>query len=95
MKFIYTDHFIFQVQKRRITKRLAKRIYLKSTERYFDTYINHKVAILGVRFHGKARKVMVAYDIIKDEVHLVTAYPIRDQEIANRIERERWIYEKN
>lgn len=95
MKFVYTAHFNFQVQKRRITKKLTKRIYLKATERYFDTYTNHHVALLRVRLGGRARKVMVAYDIIDDEIHFITAYPLKEQEIMKKVAKKRWIYEKN
>lgn len=95
MKFIYTEHFNFQIRERRITKELAKRIYLEAAERYFDTFTNHRVAILKVRFHEKARKVMVAYDIIGKDIHFITAYPLKEQEIMKKLAKNRWIYEKN
>lgn len=95
MKFIYTDHFIVQIKQRRITKTLAKHIYLEAEENYLDTVSNHFVAISKVKLGEKFKKVMVAYDIIDKEVHFITSYPVKEQEIVKRLARKRWIYEKN
>ena len=87
-----------QIKERRISKKLAKSIYLQAIKRYFDTSTSHHVAV-GKRKHlGKMRNIMVAYDaIIGDEIWFVTAYPLRDKEIGNRVKSGRWVLknEKN
>lgn len=101
-----------QVKERRISKKLAKSIYLQATKRYFDTSTSYHVAVGKGKNLGKMRNIMVAYDaiirgesenyvseanLIEDEIWFVTAYPLRDQEIENRVKSGRWVLknEKN
>lgn len=101
-----------QIRARRISKRLAKSIYFKATKRYFDAATDHHVVIAKRKHLGKMRSIMVAYDaiirgesenyvseanLIGDEIWFITAYPLRDKEIENRVASGRWILknEKN
>lgn len=98
MRFFFSDHFLMQIKERRISKRLAKSIYLRAKRRYFDTSTGHQIAIDRRKHLGKMRNIMVAYDaIIGDEIWFVTAYPLREKEIENRVQSGRWILknEKN
>ena len=94
MKFFYSDHFLLQrSEQRKISKRLAQLVCLRSTAKYFDTFTKHKVAISKARHQGKLKNIMVAYDTIGEEIWVITAYPLRKQEIENRVKRGRWITE--
>lgn len=76
---------------------LAKSVYLNLEQRYFDTGTEHYIAIAKKKLSGRTKNIMVAYDIIGEEITIITAYPVRDKEIQNRIKRGRWILknEKN
>ena len=112
VKFFFSDHFLTQIKERRISKRLTKSIYLRASRRYIDTSTGHDVAIDKRKHLGKMRSIMVAYDaiirgekenyvseanLIDDEIWFVTAYPLKDKEIENRVKSGRWILkdEKN
>ena len=112
MEFFFSDHFLMQIKERRISKRLAKSIYLRATKRYFDTSTDHHVVIDKRKHLGKMRSIMVAYDaiirgekenyvseanLIDDEIWFVTAYPLKDKEIENRVKSGRCVLknEKN
>lgn len=89
MKFFFSEHFLIQAKARRkISKKLAKTIYLQATEKFSDTYSGHNVAIAKVNHAGETRKI---------EIWIITAYPLKDSEIKNRVVRGRWkvIDEKN
>jgi hypothetical protein len=98
MKFLFSDHCLFQrKEERKISKKLAKLVYSKAKKRYFDIYTKHHVAVAKVKHVGRSKMMMVAYDIIGDEIWIITAYPLKEKEIENRVQRGRWILknEKN
>lgn len=98
VKFFYSDHFLTQIKERRISKGLAKSVYLRGKKRYFDALTGHGVVIDKRKHLGKMRNVMIAYDaIIKGEIWFVTVYPLREKEIENRVKAGRWVLknEKN
>ncbi|MBI3283187.1 hypothetical protein HYZ70_03890 [Candidatus Curtissbacteria bacterium] len=95
MKFSFSDHFLVQAKKRRISKNLAKKIYQEAEAKYFDTYTGHMVAVAKKKNAGKVKNLMLAYDIIGEEITAVTTYPVKDQEIENRVKRGRWIRKDN
>ncbi len=91
LKFFYSDHFLVQIKKRRISKKLAKSIYLKVSERCFDVLTGHQIAINKRKHLGKMRSIMIVYDdIIENEIWFVTTYPLRNDEIINKVKSGRW-----
>ena len=98
MKFFFSDHFLVQIKKRRISKKLAKSIYLKASERYFDVLTGHQIAVGREERLRRIRGIMIAYDdIIEGEIWFITSYPLRNDEIRNKVKSGRWIVknEKN
>jgi len=94
MKFFFSDHFLLQVKERRISKKLAKLVYLQAEKKYFDTLTKHRIAIVQTKHLGKTRSIMVAFDaIIEDEIWFVTVYPLSNEEIEKRVKQGRWIIE--
>lgn len=97
MRFFFSEHFLMQAKKRRISKKLAEQIYLQAELEYFDTFTGHDVVVAKIKHLGKTKNIMLAYDIIGHEITLITTYPLRENEIENRVKRGRWIVknEKN
>ena len=91
MKFLYSDHFLVQVKKRRISKKLAKTICLKSTAVYSDAISGHEVAVKRIKHAGRMKDFMVSYDIIGEEITLITSYPLRKGEVEAKVKKGRWV----
>lgn len=55
-----------------------------------------KIPLKRLRYNQKLRLMVVAYDIIGDEIQVITIHPIAKQEIDNKVRVVRWtIYEKS
>ncbi|MBI2338031.1 hypothetical protein HYU95_02505 [Candidatus Daviesbacteria bacterium] len=83
-----------RLELRNISKKTGQNIFEKSQEFYWDNLRNHHIAVGRVRYKGKIRKMLAAYDKIGDTIELITIHPITDEEINQRIKSGRWIYEK-
>lgn len=90
MKINYSQHLINRLLLRRIEYGLPKRIFDLSTERYFDGYTGHSVAVMRVDLYEGIREVMVAYYIENDDVTLLTVHPLKQGQKENRIKSGRW-----
>ena len=86
----YTDHINLRLQIRQITLSLPRRIYEGASERYHDTKTGHSVAVKRVRFKGKLRETMVAYDELPNRIELVTIHPLKPYQKSARIAKGRW-----
>lgn len=95
MKFVYRSHFEFRAQQRGISPRLAREIYEKGTEKFYDTLRNHHVVVLKKKFKSRMRNLLLAYDRIGDTVEFVTTHIIKDKEIDNKVKSGRWKHEQN
>ena len=94
MKLILTDHLIGRLKLRNIPLESVENIFKKPKEFYWDNLRNRHVVVSKVRYKGKLRKMLAAYDKIEDRTEVVTTHPITDGEIKNRLISGRWSYEK-
>lgn len=96
MKIIYREHLKRRLRERKIPNSYPKKIFLNSTRRFFDTGTNHHIAVAKLQYAGKLKNLALSYDIIDEQVEMITVHPISDQEITNKIKSGRWIKdEKN
>lgn len=90
MKIIYREHLKRRLKERKIPSSYPRRVYLNSTQRFFDTGTNHHIAIAKLEYAGKLKNLAVSYDIIGSQIELITIHPISDQEILNKVKIGRW-----
>lgn len=94
MKLILTDHLKSRLKLRNIHEKTVENVFKKAQEFYWDNLRQHHVVISKVTYKGKLRKMLAAYDTIGDETEVITAHPIEDAEIKQRLASGRWTYEK-
>ena len=94
MKLILTDHLKSRLKLRNIAGKTVENIFRKKEEYYWDNLRQHHVTIAKITYKGKLRKMLAAYDTIGDETEVITAHPITDAEIKQRLISGRWTYEK-
>jgi len=90
MKVEYSKHLKNRLMMREISRDLPYRIYEQSNERYYDVETAHTVAIMNVPIYGKMRELMVAYDIDRQTVTLLTIHPLKQGQKENRLRAGRW-----
>lgn len=96
MKIILKPHLKIRLKARKIPQNYPSEVFSQPDNHYYDTLTNHMIAVRKLGYIGKSRPMVVAYDIIGEEIEVVTIYPTDAQEIVNRIKSKRWIkYEKS
>lgn len=69
---------------------LPRTVFEQASERYFDNETRYCIAVSRAILYNKVRDVMVAYDIVGEDVTLLTIYPLKKGQKENRIESGRW-----
>lgn len=96
MKIVYKLHLKIRLKQREIPIDYPRQIIEFPEQEYFDTLAKRNIAIKKLYFEGKLRNIVVAYDIIKDRIEIVTVHIISSKEIENKVRVGRWRkYEKN
>ena len=95
MKLKFTDHLKKRLSERKIPLEIIQEIFRNKGELYYDNLRKHQIMVSKVTYRNKLRKMLVAYDIIKRVVEVITLHPITDEEIKQRLKIKRWSYEKN
>lgn len=90
MQIIYSQHIKNRLRLRHIEYDLPKTVFEQAAERYFDNETKHCVAVSRAVFYDKIRDIMIAYDIIGENVKLLTIHPLKKGQKENRIESGRW-----
>jgi len=90
-KIIYTEHLKFRMKVRNVQNDMPKKIIMTSTEKYFDIFTKHKIAIKKVEYNDKERDMMICYDEYEDKTEIVTIHPIGFHQKLQRIRSGRWI----
>jgi len=90
MKAIYRPHL-----KRRLKERLfpidyPRKIYNQAEIHYLDTQTNHFIAVGKLKYAGKMRNLAISYDIIGENIEIITIHPISEKELKNKINTGRW-----
>lgn len=96
MKIVYRPHLERRLKERKIPRSYPKKILQNSEQSYLDLLNGRYIAVKKLRYGGKMRNMVIAYDIISEDREIITIYPISDSEIDNKVESGRWkVYEKN
>lgn len=91
MKIILQPHLKIRLRQRQIPLNYPSKIITKPDQKYFDNLTQHYIAIRKLEYNRKVRSMALVYDIIGEEIQVITIHPISAQEISNRIRRKRWI----
>lgn len=91
MKITLKPHLKNRLKQRQIPQNYPIKIIDKPDKRYFDTLRGRQIAIKKLTYKNKLRPMMVAYDIIEEEIQVITIHPEKDREIENRLKSGRWI----
>ena len=95
MRIVYTDHLRARLKEREIPLKIVKEIFDKAEEYYLDKLRGHNIVVSTVKYQGKLRKALLAYDTIsEEEVEAITVHPITSEQIKQRVSSGRWIHEK-
>lgn len=96
MKVIFKSHLKNRLKQRQIPLDYPRKILDKPDQRYLDTPKGRHIAIRRLKYKNKMRPMMVAYDIIGQDLEIITIHPENSKQIENRIKSGRWIkYEKS
>lgn len=90
MKIVYRPHLKVRLKERSFPQDYPRRIYKESTRCYFDTKTGHNIAFSKLSYVGKVRSLVISYDIMPEQVEIITIHAISDQEIRNKIKAGRW-----
>lgn len=91
MRILLRAHLKIRLKERNIPQDYPIKIVSNPDEKYFDTATNHQIAVKKLKYNEKVRLMAVAYDIIGESTQVITVHPTTDQEIKNKLKRERWI----
>lgn len=94
MKVRLSDHLKLRIKVRKINRLLPLNIIKNPSEIYFDQETKHWIAVKEENYAGKLRPMIAVFDKVNDSIEIITIYPSDKKEIAARLERRRWIYEK-
>lgn len=94
MAIVLSDHLKLRLKIRKINKFLPGKIIKESSEIYFDIETNHWIAIKYDKYAGKIRPMVAVFDKINGDIKIITVYPSDKNEILLRVEKGRWINEK-
>ena len=90
-KIVYRPHLQRRLKERKIPQDYPKKIYQQSKSHYFDNETGHYMAISRLKYAEKKRFMAAAYDIINDDIEIITIFPIAETELKNKINSGRWI----
>ncbi len=91
MKIVYTDHLKLRLQIRKIPFEYPKIILENPENSFFDLSDNRRIAIKRLKYNGKLRDLMIAYDITDNRIEIITIHPISNEKIINRMMSGRWL----
>lgn len=91
MKIIYRPHLKRRLNERKIPYNYPKRIYIEAKQKFFDTETDHHIAFSNLQYAEKLKNITISYDIIGQNIEIVTIHPISDKEIENKIKSGRWV----
>lgn len=91
MKLLLRPHLIIRLKERNIPQDYPSKIVSDPDDKYFDTATSHQIAVKKLEYNEKTRSMAVAYDIIGEDLQIITIHPTTEQEIRNKLERKRWV----
>ncbi len=70
---------------------MAADIFAAADEHFYDTRTEMLVAVKSVVFRGRSRLLALVYAMTERGVTFVTLHPMRESQLANRIDTGRWV----
>lgn len=95
MRISLSQHLKLRIKVRKINRQMPKRIVEESKELYFDQETKHFIAVKEETYAKKKRPMVAIFDKSDDSIEIITVYPTDKEEIAARIMKGRWVYEKD
>lgn len=89
-----SEHLKLRIRVRKINKLLPQKIIKESNDIFYDNETGHWIAVREEKYAGKIRPMVAVFDKINSDIEIITVYPSDDREISTRVEKGRWIYEK-
>jgi hypothetical protein len=86
----YTDHLKLRLRIRKIPEDYPKLIYENPDQHFFDNLEGVQISVKRLKYGGKLRNMMIAFEEKGDAVKIITVHPISDDKISNRIMGGRW-----
>jgi len=87
----YTEYFLDRLEFRHVPKTVAEEILHTAIERYFDVETGRFIAVKRVKYKGRYKRLMVAYERSENEITAVTVHPVTKRQVQSRVKRQRWI----
>ena len=75
---------------RKIPIEYPKLILQSPNQEFFDVLERKQIAIKRLKYNGKIRNMMIAYETKGSFAEVVTIHPIADEKIINRLMSGRW-----
>lgn len=96
MKIVLQPHLKIRLKERNIPQSYPKKIILNSEGKYHDALSGHKISIKEFEYYDKVRPMAAVYDIIEEEIQVITVFATSYQDIETRLKNGRWVKdEKN
>lgn len=83
-----------RIKVRRISKIIPKKIVENAQKIFFDKETDYWIAVKEEKYAGRIRTMVAIFDKEDGDIIIVTVYPSDKKEILARVEKGRWIYEK-
>lgn len=90
-KIRYTDYFLERLEFREIPREIVEAMLNKAVERYFDAETGRFIAVQRVKYKGRYKRLLVAYEEEGDEITAVTVHTVTKRQVQARIKRQRWV----
>lgn len=94
VKIRLSDHLKLRIRIRKISKSIPQKIIENAQEIYFDKETEYWIAVKEEKYAGKIRPMIAVFEKGKSDIIIVTVYPSDKKEILAKIEKGRWLYEK-
>jgi len=90
----YAPHLLERLRLRRFPYCLPAVVYLQRDVEYLDGKTGHRIALKRMCYKGRERYILVAYDVSREEVILITCHIIREAQVEKRVKSGRWLVVK-
>lgn len=91
MKIVLQPHLKIRLKQRFIPQRYPSKILHQPDQAYFDTQTKHLIAVKKLKYSQKIKPMVVAYDIIGENLQVITIYPTSHKDITSKVKNQRWL----
>lgn len=91
MRILLRPHLKIRLKERKIPRNYPSKIISQPEIKCYDTLRNHYIAVKKLKYNEKPKPMVTVYDIIGDEIQIISIYPTSYQEIENRLKSGRWV----